>query len=177
MDEVNKILNNVSDEYINAKRRYTSEHFSYLSQALHKTDDVLREHMQSSMADAISAIISKLNNPDKLNVDELRKVRAWVVGDAENYLRHENNRSDWENELERLMQEMTAVKDTPLSLAAISKIRALAKDARRVVDDIVHYIEEKERVDRFEQATRSLTADDRKLLAELLQGKMLSPNY
>ena len=57
----------------------------------------------------------------------------------------------------------------------IGDLRGVLKDAIRLVPDIRNYLEERQRVEKFEQALNSLDGPSRDMLARLIKEQLSSP--
>jgi hypothetical protein len=54
-------------------------------------------------------------------------------------------------------------------------LRALCSEVRRVLPDIVYYLEQKERASKFQEATRGpIDAEGYRVLAEIVEAMLLS---
>jgi len=62
-----------------------------------------------------------------------------------------------------------------LDLGAASKLRAKLLDGIRVLGDIVFYVKQQDRVKNFKESTKEIDDQERALLIQLLEGKILSP--
>jgi hypothetical protein len=134
----------------------------------------IRERFQELTAGEIKAIIAKLENYEPLSEAEKDYVRTWMVGEAESYVRLENNFKDWTAEFARLTEALKSYEVKEETLAHLLNVHALIGDAMRVAADISYYLEEKARVERFEQAIKQLNKADSELVARLLRAKLES---
>ena len=150
------------------------DHFQHLSVALAKLQERLREEVQSATQTEIAAIIATLDTGADPSPTQLDLIRLWVVGDADQYVRLEGDYQTWLAELDRLVGELTRGQGAALTVADLSKLAALARDAQRVLADIEYFKQEEARVQRFEQAAKGLTADDKRTLATMLRQKLAS---
>ncbi len=137
----------------------------------------LREHIQETTEDRISEIINKLRTDDPMSSEDVEYIKLWVVGDADYYTKLENNFGDWVKELERLRNEIIRINDPQPDLPTCSKLRAILQDGLRLIPDIIFFLEQKERVDHFNQATVKLDREERDLLIKVLNNKLSSKNY
>ncbi|MCK5494348.1 MAG: hypothetical protein KAJ14_14650, partial [Candidatus Omnitrophica bacterium] len=63
-----------------------------------------------------------------------------------------------------------------LSLPELAKAHGVLEDASRVSADIANYLEKKERVEKFSQATKDPLSLDTEVLRKILRLKFQSPN-
>jgi len=149
--------------------------FQRLTDPLAALRENLRETYQRSVADPVRAVIAKLKSGSPLGPDDMKLVEDFVVGDAEAYVRLENDFQGWVAELDRLVKVLSEMKGR---LAGDVVLDALGEveDARRVLGDICNYLEEKERIARFKRTmASSMTRERAEVLIEILKEQLESP--
>lgn len=99
------------------------------------------------------------------------------MGDAEYYLKLENNFNDWLLELKRIIGEINKMRDLEPNIENASHLRALLEDGKRVIFDIAFFLEKKERIRNFEEATLEIDREERDLLMKLLRSKLVSREF
>lgn len=151
----------------------TAEKYETLEQHINRLDSALREFEQSQLKGDVDKAIRALAAGRPLSREEQAAVRAIIVGDAEAYLKMENNFKEWQTELKRLEGEMERLARSP-NLDAVQELRGVVKDAVRLLPIIRSYAEEKDRLDRFNTAFAHLDDDNRELLVTLLREKLSS---
>jgi len=137
----------------------------------------LREYIQAETGTDLKLVISKLRSGRDLDAEEMELIKLWIVGDAQYYTQLENNVQEWESELKRLIAEINKYKDAPASVETASYLRGLFRDGSRVITDIFYYLEQKDRIARFQEATWKTDFDDRAILVKLLEQKMSTPDF
>ncbi len=145
-----------------------------LSHSLTNLDHSLREKMQEETRADMERIIRVLERGGGLSPQQDELIRAWMVGDAEAYVKVENNFDDWTTELNRLLDVITAARGKPLSPAQMTELQASVRDAMRTAADIHYYQEQRVRVRRFRDATAGGSQVDKKFLARMLRSKLES---
>jgi hypothetical protein len=148
--------------------------FAQMTGALVDLSDELRESYQQVFVEPVKAIIDKLRKACPLDEGELALAERFMIGDAEAYVRLENDFQGWVAELDRLVTVLIHLRarlDPPQILDALGEVA----DARRVLGDIVNYLTERERVERYRR-TMAEGLDPRRALqlAELLEQKLAS---
>ena len=169
-------------EYLKGKSRSmqqaqadnTSESFGYVATELVKSKNDIRQAIEQATAAEVAAIIGKLENKQPLNQAEKEMVKLWVVGDAEGYVKMENNFQDWLQEYRRLMDEIASWEGKTGSVQELVEVHGVLEDAIKVADAIAHYLEDRERVARCEAALSNLNAEDNKFIAGLLKSMLSS---
>jgi len=134
----------------------------------------LREHIQDTTQDEIKKLLKKLQSGEELTRDELQSMKLWIVGDAAHYTRMENNFEDWTGELKRLMDEINRRKSPSPDLEAAVELRALLQDGIRLLPNLIYFLQEKSRINKFHVAAYELDRKERAFLIELLKEKMAS---
>jgi hypothetical protein len=152
-----------------------AETYSYVATELVKSKDQVRQAIEQATAAAVAAIIPKLESNQPLTEAEKQTVKLWVVGDAEGYLKMENNFQDWQVEYRRLLDTIAAYEGKPGSVQELVEIHGLLEDAIKVADALAHYLDDKERVTRYDNALTHLNAEDNRFLAGILKSMLASP--
>jgi hypothetical protein len=132
----------------------------------------LTAHMRQLTRSRVEALIRKLGGSQPIAPEEVALMRAWLVGDADSYVKVENSVPDWQGELRRLVEEIGRRGSGSPDLAASLELGALLQDGIRVAWDLYNYLEQKERVHKFEEATAVLDGEERRILARLLKDRL-----
>ena len=146
-----------------------------LGGTISETDGKLREFIQDVTRSQIVEVLKKLKSGLPLSHNDLLTIRLWVIGDAESYIATENHFQEWLNEIDRLKEEIRNIRSAQMSTPQLSKLRALLANLARTVQQMVGYLEGKERIRKFETATEIIDPDERKTLIDILQRKLESP--
>ena len=145
-----------------------------LSGTLVSLDNELREQIQGATAAPISQLIATLRADGPIAPADLELIRLWVVGDAEYYVKMENDFGAWTAELGRLLGVLQSLGRETVTPATMAKMEATVRDALRVSSDIVFYRQQEERLRSFQAATARMTRDDKRYLADILAQKLNS---
>jgi hypothetical protein len=148
--------------------------FNALSAALVSLEGELREQIQGATEGPVTELIHTLRADGPIAPPDLELIRLWVVGDAEYYVKMENDFPAWMIELERLMGVLQSLSREAVTPATMAKLAATVRDALRVSSDIVFYRQQEERVRSFQDTTARMTRDDKKYLADILAQKLSS---
>src|SRR3989339_1634542 len=168
-------LKGVSQAMKQAQADNTSESSNYVAAALVKSKNSIQQAIEQAPAGAVAAIIGKLENNQPLTEAEKQTVKLWVVGDAEGYVKMENNFQDWLKEYQRLLDIIAGWEGKTGSIQELVEGHGLLEDAVKVADAVSHYLEDRERGTRFENAMRTLNAEDNKFIAGMLKSMLESP--
>jgi hypothetical protein len=153
----------------------TSESYGFVATELVKSKNNIQHAIEQATAVAVAAIIGKLEHNQPLTEDEKQTVKLWVVGDAEGYVKSENNFQDWLKEYRRLIDVIAAWESRTDSVQELVEVHGLLEDAIKLADAVAHYLEDRERVARFENAMTSMNAEDSKFIAGMLKSMLNSP--
>lgn len=159
-DAAGSALHNQSVEDFEAFERYLSEVEGYV-----------REVQQSLWASEARGTIRRLEKGEPLTDADQSVLRAFLVSDAQAYLRHENNFACWVKELERLISDLST-RTVTADRESIADLRGVLKDAIRLVPDIRNYLDEQRRVEKCEQAVKNVDPSSRTLLLTLLKNQL-----
>jgi hypothetical protein len=149
-------------------------YFNKVTAPLVALGDYLREQMQAETSEKISKIINNLKSDEEITEADLMLIRLWIVGDAASYVQMENDYQKWLEELNRLFGVIEELKGQDLSLENMYKLQGTARDAIRVIGDIVFFKQQQERIDKFENASKNLNSGNKLVLAKILKQKLES---
>lgn len=172
MAELSDIAKIISETVANA----SSERFSEAGMNLVKARDAIREELQGKTVAAMTPIIQKLTKNQPLSPEEKDLVRLWMVGDAAGFTKKEADYRDWLEEFGRLGENLRNVGQMPTSFSEMLDLHGSLEEAVRLAGNIQFFLEEKERVARFERAIQNLSASEAEMLAGILKEKLRSPD-
>jgi len=169
------VLKDLAKSMLQALETPDAEEFNRLSSVFQNRKSQIREKIQSMTSKEVKGIIKKLADGEDPTKDEMDLVKLWVVGDAEAYAKMENNFEDWIAEfrwLESLLSEQEAGTE---EVQDLFRVQGILEDASRLAINIGYYLETKERIRRFEEATSNPALMDRDMLVKILKLKLTSP--
>lgn len=134
-------------------------------------EGLAREALQARLEEMLWPILAKLEEGQPLTAAEHEVLELLIVGEAEYYLQSENELDHWRRELERLLDEINKQQALGLDeIDSLMKIRALCREALRVLPDMAYYFHEQERVQKFREMTRdAIDTETRRSLANLIK--------
>lgn len=174
MSDFKPSLNEIQSQLATLEGSFTTGNCWRLSTTMQDLDAALREHIQAITKSEVEAIIGKLKSNRQLTAEEIDLIKLWICGDADYYVKLENNYNDWVDELKRLVGEIAGADGDNPDFAASSKLRARLWDGIRVLGDILFFLKQKERIDNFTESTQVIDPQEADILVRLLQGKMIS---
>jgi hypothetical protein len=169
-------LKGMSQAMKQAQADNSSESYGYVATQLVQSKNDIRQAIELATADAIAAIIGKLESNQPLTDAEKQTVKLWVVGDAEGYVKMENSFQDWLTEYRRLMDDLADWEGKTGSVQELVEVHGVLEDAIKVADAVAHFLEDRERVARCETALSNLNAEDNKFIAGMLKSMLDSPD-
>ena len=173
-DQLVETVQGLKEAAKNALANESAEDFEAFERYLNEVDAFVRETQQSLWANEAQATVRCLEKGDPLNEPDHDLIRAFLVSDADHYLALENNYNDWLKELKRLVDDLCKRVNT-VKRDTIAYLRGVLKDAIRLVPDIRNYLDEKRRVEKFDQALVTLDNSSRDMLVRVLREQLRSP--
>jgi len=171
-----EFLKGMSQAMKQAQADNTSESYGYVATQLVQSKNGIRQAIEQATTEAVAAIIGKLENNQPLTDAEKQTVKLWVVGDAEGYMKMENNFQDWLKEYRRLLDDIAAWENKTGSVQELVEVHGVLEDAIKVADAVAHLLEDRERVARCETALNNLNTEDNKFIAGMLKSMLASPD-
>lgn len=151
--------------------------FQKAGSVINEVKNEVREAVQQKTASEIKNIISKLRSNKPITDNEIALIKAWIVGDAIAYTKMENNFQDWFSEFERLEKSIADYESKECSVEELLKLHGILEDACRVSYDIAYFLENQDRIKKFEGAVSGgLNEKGKEILARMLLQKLESPD-
>jgi len=151
----------------------TSDNYGLLGDEIDTLEAEARETFQAKLA--LPVLLQKLKAARPLSPTELKALELLIVGDAESFLKYETEFDRWKAEIQQLMGEISKLESDDLDSDGLMHLRALCNEVRRVLPDVVYYLDQKERAGKFQEATRGpIDADGYRVLAEIVESMLLS---
>ncbi|MGA7792307.1 MAG: hypothetical protein WCA19_04660 [Candidatus Acidiferrales bacterium] len=151
-----------------------SEGYDGLNEQLEELETLVKKSFETH-AD-YKALLSKLEQGASLTPDELNTLKLLLVGDADYYLKYDDDFDRSEGELKKILEEIRKLPSSELDVDALMHLRVLCREACSVARPTAFYLEQKERVGKFEEATRDgIDRESGKFLANIIKS-MMSPD-
>jgi len=152
-----------------------SEGYEGLNEQLEELETLAKKNFETH-AD-YKALLSKLEQGASLTPDELNTLKLLLVGDADYYLKYDDDFDRSESELKKIVDEIRKLPLSDLDVDGLMHLRVLCREACSVARPTAFYLEQKERVGKFEQATRDgIDRESGKFLANLIKSMMSLDN-
>ena len=172
-DQLTETIRNLHEVAQSALANESTEEFCGFEKYVNEVEAFVRETQQAMWAHEADATIKNLDDGTPLTEGDKDLIRTFLISDAESYLKHENNFGDWKRELKRLTDELVR-RANVIDRDTIGDLRGVLKDASRLVPDIRNFLEERQRIQKFEAALDSLDTSSRTMLGRLIREQLKS---
>ncbi len=99
------------------------------------------------------AVVGKLRAGTALSADDIATLRLLMVGDADYYVKYDEELDRCKAETTKIVAEMQRLQAGELTADALMHLSVLAHEARAMLELVRHYFESRDRIRRFEAAT------------------------
>jgi len=171
MADTQQLAAKLSDALNTAARCSSSddaEGYRLLAEKLAELESSAGQYLRSHMA--YQAVVGKLQHDQPLTSDDVKTLRSLIVGDADDYLKYDDDFGHAKGELARIVGEIQKLQSSEPSPESLMRLRVLCREAASALVPTVHYLEQKERVKNFDEHVRPpLDSDARRLLEQVIQ--------
>ena len=147
----------------------------------------VREFVQAAQQQQMQTVITKLNQDQALTTDEAAVVEDFFVGDAEAYMKAENNVDEWKTELKRLHGVVRTLTQrfqaNPNDIKMLHELGASLQDLSQTSISLMFFLQAKDRIDQFKLYQGRLTSsgdmckEERQALSQSLMAMLTSPDF
>ena len=171
--KLSTVIHRTLDLANRCKQNETSDNFGLLGDEVDTLEAQAREAVQAKLA--LPTLLQRLKAEKPLSAADLKNLELLIVGDAEYFLKYETEFDRWKSEIQQLLAEVSNLQSDDLDIDGLMHLRALCNELRRVVPDVVYYLDQKERASKFQEATRGpIDADGYRVLVEIVEPMLLS---
>jgi hypothetical protein len=118
----------------------------------------------------------KLRAGETLSPEEINTVRLLLVGDADYYLKYDEEFERCRDEVQKIVGEIERFKGGELGVDGLMHVSTLCREASNLLALAQHYLEARERVRRFETTTAGgLDRQTGLALAGIIEGMFTGP--
>jgi hypothetical protein len=148
-----------------------SEGYQVLGEELEELEAVARRNFQDH--EDYKSLVRKLENGASLTREDLNTLKLLMVGDADYYMKYDTDFDRCEGELKAIVEEIRKLQSDNLDIDGLMHLRVLCREACSVARPTAYYLEQKERVRKFEDATRGgIDRETGRTLAGIIRGIM-----
>jgi hypothetical protein len=170
---LNVLLERARDLCESGMRSESPDECGAADQLIREADSFARERVQSLLRTDLERIAEKLEMGVALTLTEERTVETAVIGSAIGYIEIENNVAEWKAELTRLMEELR-IAGSRTDVDGMLRVRGLCRDALNVLSDLLLYVREKERIQRFREGASSGDPERGRIIARFIRESLES---
>jgi len=146
----------------------TAESYSVLGEKLNELESSAGHYLRSNMA--YQSVLAKLQQEQPLTPDDLKTLRSLIVGDADAYLKYDDDFEQSKSELTRIIDQIRKLQSAEMTPETLTHLRVLCREASSALAPTVHYLEQKQRVKNFDNNVHEpLSSDTRRMLASVVQ--------
>lgn len=130
----------------------TVENYELLNQELQELDTLARRSWESHVD--CKSLLGKLRAGHPLNAEEVATLRLMVVGDADYYLKYDQEFERCKSDLGKIIAEVERLKENELNRDVLMHLSALCREACALLPPAERYLEQRDRVRSFEAASQ-----------------------
>jgi hypothetical protein len=175
MSEVTAVVTNIQKTLelgLRCAQAETSDNYGYLGDQIEDLEGQAREAFQSKMD--FASLVPKLKAGTPLTPADLTTLELLLVGDAEYFVKYENEFDHWKGQIKQLLGDISNMQSSDLDVDGLMHLRALCREVSRVLPAVVYYLDQRERASKFKEATRDpIDPQACRALAEIVE-RMLS---
>jgi len=97
-----------------------------------------------------------IGGSESLGADELKTLRSLIVGNADYYLKYDDDFDRSKSDLGKILDQIRQLQSSEFDPETLMHLRVLCREASSALVPTVHYLEQKERVRRFEEQLLTL---------------------
>ena len=174
VQDVDAKINEVLEGAALTFRDENESRYEEFQSQINNLEGVAREAFQTKLDDMYWPILAKLEEGQPLTAAEHNILELLMVGEAKYYLRSEQDVELWRGEIKRQLEELKKQQALGLDeIDSLMRIRAVCREALRVLPDMAYYFREQERVRRFDEMTQNaIDVETRRSLANLIKEMM-----
>ena len=152
----------------------TTQNYDALLQQLQDLGELA--HITCEMNVDHAALVRKLRAGQTLSPDEMSTLRLLLVGDAEYYLKYDEEFGRCRDEVKKIVGEIERFKTGELGVDGMMHVSTLCREASNLLALGQHYLEARERVRRFEATMAGgIDRDTGRTIAGIIEGMFTGP--
>ena len=147
------------------------ENYSLLQEQLGELDVTAKQSLRTNVG--YQPLVAKLEQGAPLTEADLKTLRSLIIGEADQYLKYDDEFDRTKAELGRILDQVRQLGSHDLDLETLMHLRVLCREASSALAPAMHYLEQKDRVQKFEEHTRSpLSREAGHVLAGIIKEDM-----
>jgi hypothetical protein len=147
----------------------TTQNYDALAQELNDLGEIA--YLTCEMHVDHAALVKKLRAGEALSPEEMSRVRLLLVGDADYYVKYDEEFDRCKTEVTKIIGEIERFKAGDLGVDALMHLDTLCREASSLLALAQHYLDARDRVRRFETSTSvPMNRDTARALAGIIEG-------
>jgi hypothetical protein len=147
----------------------TIQNYDALAQELQDLGEMAQRSCEAHVD--YRTLVRKLRAGDALSSEEMATLRLLIVGDADYYVKYDEEFVRCKTELAKIVAEIAQLKRSELSADALMHLSVLCREADSLLVLAQHYLDSRDRVRRFEESTKgAIDRDSARTLATIVEG-------
>ena len=147
----------------------TTQNYDALAQELRDLGEMAQRSCEAHVD--YRSLVRKLRAGDALSSDEMATLRLLIVGDADYYVKYDEEFVRCKTELAKIVGEIGQLKQGEFGADALMHLSVLCREADSLLVLAQHYLDSRDRVRRFEESTKgALDRDSARTLATIVEG-------
>lgn len=146
----------------------TTQNYAALAQELQDLAEMARRSCEALVD--YRALVVKLRAGDTVSPEEMTTLRMLIVGDADYYLKYDEEYDRCKNEVSKIVAEIERLKTSEFSADVLMRLNVLCREADSLLSLAQHYLDSRDRVRRFEASTKgAIDPDSARTLASIVE--------
>jgi len=147
----------------------TARNYDSLRQEVQDLGELARRSCEAHVE--YKSLVAKLRAGTALSAEEMTTLRLLLVGDADYYVKYDEEFDRCKNELTKIFSEIERLKQSEFAADALMHLSVLCQEASSLLLPTQHYLEARDRVRQFEESTRdAIDPDTARALATIIEG-------
>lgn len=130
----------------------TVETYAELNEELQELDAAARRSWEGEVD--CHALVGRLRAGDPLDAEAMALLRLMIVGDADSYLKYDQEFERCKDDLAKILAEIDRLKEQEIDRDGLMRLRVLCQEACSLLRPAERHLEQRDRIRSFEAATR-----------------------
>ena len=147
----------------------TAQNYEALAQELQDLGEMAQRSCEAHVD--YRSLVRKLRAGDALSPDEMATLRLLIVGDADYYVKYDEEFDRCKAELAKIVGDIGRLNQGEFNADSLMHLSVLCREADSLLVLAQHYLDARDRVRRFEASTGSaIDRDSARALATIVEG-------
>ncbi len=147
----------------------TTQNYDALAQELQDLGEMAQRSCEAHVD--YRSLVRKLRAGESLSPEEMATLRLLIVGDADYYVKYDEEFDRCKTELAKIVAEIARLKQGGFNADSLMHLSVLCREADSLLVLAQHYLDARDRVRRFEASTKgAIDRDSARTLATIVEG-------